>query len=215
MIRTTLVSEQRLSLELLHLVFDCNPEFVLAAVIALTDDAPIDLPRADVVLLAGYRADTHALSLVERIAHADRGALLFLGDMTTSYDAACLRAAGARGVVCWSQPSRDVFDAARRVATGRVYVSPRLAPLGLPDRDPVSFAHHPLACLTPRERQVFTHVINGCTNNELARLLGISAKTADTHRAHMMRKLCVHSAVDLVRFAARHHLLDDQRLMLV
>lgn len=214
-IRTTLVSAQRLSLELLQLLVDGNRDFVLAGAVALADDTAIDLPPADLVLLAAYKADAQALSLVARIAEADRGHLLFIGDLATSYDVACLRAAGVRGVVCWSQPSSDLFAAARRVAGGFVSVPLQLAPLGVADRDPVGFAHHPLACLTPREREVFAHVVAGCSNSVVARRLGISAKTADTHRAHVMRKLCVHSAVDLVRFAARHDLLDDQRLMVV
>lgn len=207
-IRTTLISQQRLCLESLQLVFDRAPDFFLATAIVLDDDTPLDPPRADVVVVAGHDADAYALSLVERIAHADRGGVLYIGTVESSYEVACLRAAGARGVVCWSQSSSDAFDAARRVAAGLVYAPRELLPSGVPSGDPATQARHPLACLTPREREVFVHVINGCTNAVLARRLGISAKTADTHRAHMMRKLGVHSAVHLVRFAARHRLLD-------
>ena len=208
-IRLTLVSEQRLCLESLQLVLDRAPDFFLAAVLALDDDTPLDLPRADVVMIAGHDADTRALSLVERIAHADRGGILFIGTLESSYDVACLRAAGARGVVSWSQSSSDAFAAARRVAAGIVDALPELVPSDMPDGDPTALARHPLASLTRREREVFFHVVNGCTNAVLARRLGISAKTADSHRAHMMRKLGVHSAVHLVRFAARHRLLDE------
>jgi DNA-binding NarL/FixJ family response regulator len=208
-IRTTLISEQRLCLESLQLVVDHSPDFFLAAVIALDDDTVLDLPRADLVIIAGHDADARALSLVERIAPADRGRVLYIAGLESSYDVARLRAAGAGGVVSWSQSSSDALAAARRVAAGLVYAPPELVPSGIPDRDPTTLARHPLACLTRREREVFAHVINGCTNAAVARRLGISAKTADTHRAHMMRKLGIHSAVHLVRFAARHRLLDE------
>jgi DNA-binding NarL/FixJ family response regulator len=208
-IRTTLISQQRLCLESLQLVFDRAPEFFLGAAIFLDDDTPLDPPRADVVVVAGHDADAHALSLVERLAHADRGGVLFIGMLESSYEVACLRAAGARGVVSWSQSSSDAFEAVRRVAAGLDYAPRELVPSGVPDGDPAATACHPLACLTRREREVFVHVVNGCTNAVLARRLGISAKTADTHRAHMMRKLGIHSAVHLVRFAARHRLLDE------
>jgi DNA-binding NarL/FixJ family response regulator len=208
-IRTTLVSQQRLCLESLQLLFDRAPEFFLATAIALDDDTALDLPRADVVVLAGHDPDAQALSLVERLAHADRGGVIFIGALESSYAVACLRTAGALGIVSWSQSSADLFEAARRVAARLVYAPRQLAPSGVGNGDPATLARHPLACLTRREREVFVHVVNGCTNTVIARRLGISAKTADTHRAHMMRKLGVHSAVHLVRFAVRHRLLDE------
>ncbi|MCA1663526.1 MAG: response regulator transcription factor [Myxococcales bacterium] len=204
-IRTTLISEQRLCLEALQLVFARAPGFFVAAAIVLDDDTPLDPARADVIVVAGHDADARALSLVERLAQADRGRVLYIGALPSSYEVACLRAAGARGVVLWSQSAGDAFDAARRVAAGLVYTPREL----VPDGDPAALARHPLACLTPREREVFVHVVHGCRNGVVARRLGISPKTADTHRAHMMRKLGVHSAVHLVRFAVRHRLLDE------
>lgn len=207
-IRLTLISEQRLCLETLQALFDRTPELFLAAAIVLDDDTPLDPPRADVAVVAGHFADERARSLVERVAQAERGKVLFIGDLGSRYDVACLRVAGARGVVAWSQSSSEAIEAVQRVAAGLVYVPAALVPLG-PVADPTDLARHPLACLTPREREVFVLVVSGCTNPVVARRMGISAKTADTHRAHMMRKLGVHSAVHLVRFAARHRLLDE------
>jgi DNA-binding CsgD family transcriptional regulator len=56
--------------------------------------------------------------------------------------------------------------------------------------------------LSRRERQVFDLLIQGMTNREAGIHLGISAKTVDTHRTHVMKKLGVHSACELVRVAA-------------
>jgi DNA-binding NarL/FixJ family response regulator len=56
--------------------------------------------------------------------------------------------------------------------------------------------------LSLRERQVFELLIQGMTNRDAGDRLGISAKTVDTHRTHIMKKIGVHSACELVRFAA-------------
>jgi DNA-binding NarL/FixJ family response regulator len=56
---------------------------------------------------------------------------------------------------------------------------------------------------------VFDLLVRGFHNDVVARQLGISVKTVETHRAHVLKKLGVHSLVDLVRFAARHELLRE------
>ena len=62
-----------------------------------------------------------------------------------------------------------------------------------------------LARLTPRERQVFERLVGGKTNKDIAADLGISAKTVETHRAHIMQKMQAKSLAELVRLALRHH----------
>ena len=53
--------------------------------------------------------------------------------------------------------------------------------------------------LTPREREVLTHIAGGASNKEVGRNLGISMRTVEVHRAHIMEKLCAKNAADLVR----------------
>ncbi len=113
-------------------------------------------------------------------------------------------AAGARGVVDARQSSAELLAAVRAGARGEASV-PSWAD-GHASSAPLA-ASHPLARLTPRERQVFERLIQGDSNPMIARRLGISPKTVDTHRMHVMRKIGVHSIVQLVRFAARHQLL--------
>jgi DNA-binding NarL/FixJ family response regulator len=62
--------------------------------------------------------------------------------------------------------------------------------------------------LTPRERQVVRLIAEGQSTKELAASLGISVKTADTHRLNAMRKLGVHSVSEVVRYAIRNRLID-------
>jgi DNA-binding CsgD family transcriptional regulator len=61
--------------------------------------------------------------------------------------------------------------------------------------------------LTPRERQVLQLISEGHTTKEVANVLGISVKTADTHRTSIMRKLDVHETAGLVRYAVRSGLI--------
>lgn len=64
------------------------------------------------------------------------------------------------------------------------------------------------ALLTDRERQTLNLVVAGRSNNEIAQILGISAKTVDRHRTNLMQKLGVHSAAQLIAFALREGLID-------
>jgi two-component system, NarL family, response regulator NreC len=120
-------------------------------------------------------------------------------------------AAGARGYLLKSQASADLFEAVRTVMRGEVYLPPTLAlqqnswkvsPRGNGNGEP-------LGSLSARERQVFELLVRGHTNAGIGKLLGISAKTVDTHRTKVLRKIGVHSIVDLVRFAARNQLPLD------
>lgn len=64
------------------------------------------------------------------------------------------------------------------------------------------------AALTPRERQVLCHLAEGYSNKEIAGKLCISPKTVENHRSKIMKKLRLHSAMDLIRYAARIGLID-------
>ncbi len=120
-------------------------------------------------------------------------------------------AAGARGYLLKAQASADLFQAVRQVARGDVYLPPSLAMDATSWRvtasDPTRA--EPLGALSARERQVFELLVRGHTNASIGKLLGISAKTVDTHRTKVLRKIGVHSIVDLVRFAAHNQLPLD------
>jgi DNA-binding NarL/FixJ family response regulator len=62
--------------------------------------------------------------------------------------------------------------------------------------------------LTPREEEVLRMLAQGRSIKEVARGLNVSVKTADNHRTNLMRKLDVHSAAELLRYAIRHHIVE-------
>jgi two-component system, NarL family, response regulator NreC len=114
--------------------------------------------------------------------------------------------AGVRGYVVKNQAAADLVQAIREVLRGAVYLSPGisrtvvdayLAKTDLPP-DP----------LTAREREVLQLVAEGKTTKEIAQLLGVSAKTAESHRTRIMQKLNIHETAGLVRYAVRQGLIQ-------
>jgi DNA-binding NarL/FixJ family response regulator len=112
---------------------------------------------------------------------------------------------GIRGYVLKSQTAEDLVRAIREVARGAVYLSPGvsetvveayLAKRDLPP-DP----------LTPREHQVLQLIVEGKTTKEVAALLGVSVKTAESHRMRIMAKLDIHGTAGLVLYAIRQGLV--------
>ena len=119
--------------------------------------------------------------------------------------------AGARGYALKLQPGQEILAAMRTVAGGRTYLAPHVSHFVVEDHvrvrrgEPVPSG--PLDALSPREREIFHLLAAGHTNDNIAANLSISVKTVETHRAHVLKKLKLHSLVDLVRFAARNELL--------
>ena len=115
--------------------------------------------------------------------------------------------AGASGYVLKEAADTEVVDAVRAVAAGERYVHPalgaRLIPAEAEERrraedDPLS----------DREREVLRLLALGHTNQEIAKMLYISVRTAETHRAHIMQKLGLTSRAELVRYALNEGLLE-------
>jgi DNA-binding NarL/FixJ family response regulator len=116
--------------------------------------------------------------------------------------------AGADAYLLKDGPSRHLVDALNFVRDGGVYVSPLLGGAALFIRDGVRAEADPLASLSQRERQVFTHLVNGLRAKDVAERLKISPKTVDTYRATLMRKLSLRDMVGLVRYAIEKKLIS-------
>lgn len=112
--------------------------------------------------------------------------------------------AGAAGYVLKESAAAEVMAAVRTVLAGRVYLSPALGiGAGARARDG---AKSPLESLSSRERQVLQLVVEGRTSAEIARTVHLSAKTVETYRSRLMKKLGVADTPALVKFAIRHGL---------
>jgi DNA-binding NarL/FixJ family response regulator len=117
--------------------------------------------------------------------------------------------AGAAGYLVKDSAVAELLAAVRALHAGQGYFGPQAArALAEGWQHPHLASDDPFAALTPREREVFSLAIEGRTTKEIARALGIRAKTAENHRGRLMEKLGVHNSAELVRFAARHGLLQ-------
>jgi DNA-binding NarL/FixJ family response regulator len=115
--------------------------------------------------------------------------------------------AGARGFVLKSDPADILRAAVREVLAHRLYVSEALS---FETRQTISgsITTGPLDRLTAREREVLQLLSEGCSNKEIGSALGISEKTAETHRTRLMAKLGIHSVARLVRYAVRNRIVE-------
>ncbi len=114
--------------------------------------------------------------------------------------------AGIRGYVLKSQATADLLEAIRAVARGSIYLSPRVSGVLVQAfNGRTSAARDPLS---GREREVLQLVAEGKTTKEIARLLGVSVKTAESHRTRIMEKLDIHETAGLVRYAVRQGLVQ-------
>jgi len=109
--------------------------------------------------------------------------------------------AGIRGYVLKTQAASDLVEAISEVFKGTTYLSPGVSgALVEAYLAKIDFREPPL---TPRQRQVLQLVAEGKTTKEVASLLGVSVKTAESHRASLMEKLSIHETAGLVRYAIR------------
>jgi two-component system response regulator NreC len=119
-------------------------------------------------------------------------------------------AAGASGYLVKEAADAELVQAVREVAAGRRYVHPLL---GARLAEAQTDGHTPGEPdpLSEREREVLRLLALGHTNQEIAKQLFISVRTAETHRAHIMRKLRLSTRAEIVRYALATGQLDPQQ----
>jgi DNA-binding NarL/FixJ family response regulator len=122
--------------------------------------------------------------------------------------------AGVRGYLVKSDSDRDLVGAIEALSKHKPFFTPRATELILnnfghrPGEAEQTPAEPPLERPTAREREIIQLLAEGKTTKEAAAALGISVKTAETHRANVMRKLQIHSVTNLVRYAVRNRIIE-------
>ena len=121
-------------------------------------------------------------------------------------------AAGARGYVLKSDAARDLVNAVEALHKHRSFFTSTVSDLLVDgylktgvSEVPALSSHHRL---TAREREIVQLLAEGKSNKEVANALGITVKTAETHRTNIMRKLDLHSVSELVRYAIRNQMIE-------
>ena len=120
--------------------------------------------------------------------------------------------AGVRGYIVKSDSDRDLVIAVETLAGHKPFFTPHATEVilgsfntgGLVKKVPELVSDR----LTSREREIVQLLAEGKSSKEVATSLGISVKTAETHRSNVMRKLELHSVSELVRYAVRNQIIE-------
>jgi two-component system response regulator NreC len=165
--------------------------------------------KPDVILMdVGLGAGKSGIEAAPDVLHEAPGAKVLMLSMQD--DPRYVResfAAGASGYVLKEAADSELVAAVRQVASGTRYVDPVLgARIAAADAEAERAAEEDP--LSDREREVLRLLALGHTNQEIAKTLFISVRTAETHRAHIMQKLRISTRAELVRYAIAQGFLD-------
>lgn len=114
--------------------------------------------------------------------------------------------AGIKGYVLKTKAAEELIQAIQEVSRGKLYLTPGVSEAVV--QAYLAKTDLPPEPLSPREREVLQLIAEGKTTKEVAVVLGISVKTAESHRTRIMEKLDIHQTASLVRYAIRRGLVQ-------
>jgi DNA-binding NarL/FixJ family response regulator len=169
--------------------------------------------RPDVVILDVCMPELNGIEATRQIRKiSPRSEVLILSVHHSSYLIREVLDAGARGYILKSDSDKELVAAVECLAKHKPFFTGYATELllqGCPGG--AGDTHSDLQMsqrLTSREREIVQLLAEGKTSKEVAASLNISAKTAETHRAHIMRKMEFHSVGEIVRYAVRTQIID-------
>lgn len=167
----------------------------------------------DVVIMDISMPGLNGVEAARSIAKQNRAARIVILSMHSdeTHVLQSLRAGASAYVLKESAPA-ELEAAIRAAARGESFLSPAISRQVIDDylkRVPPESGSPDL--LTPRQRETLRLIAEGKTSKEIARLLGASVKTVESHRASLMERLDIHDVAGLVRYAVRHGLVSSER----
>lgn len=169
----------------------------------------IDL-RPDVVVLDLTMPELNGLEATRQIRRAVSARVLILTVHESDQVVTEVLDAGAHGYVLKTDAGRTLVEAIRALLGHQTFFTERVHDVA--DRrtgtSRAAADRRAPGRLTPREREVVQLLTEGKSNKEIGVVLGITTKTAETHRAHVMAKLHLHSMSELVRYAIRNRIIE-------
>jgi DNA-binding NarL/FixJ family response regulator len=169
--------------------------------------------RPDIVILDITMPELNGVEAARRILKAAPNTEVLV--LSVHYSDQLIRDildAGVRGYIVKSDSDRDLVIAVEALSNHKPFFTPRATELILSNfNNRGSLGQVPEIIgerLTSREREIVQLLSEGKTSKEVASVLGISVKTAETHRANIMRKLEIHSVSELVRYAVRNQIIE-------
>lgn len=191
---------------------DAHCQVVGEATDGLTAVELITRLQPNIAILDVQMPDLDGLEVARRVASGSPDTRVIMLSMHSDepYVRDALRH-GALGYVLKGSATTDLVEAVRAVSAGQRFLSASLAERAIDAyaRDAAGSGRPPdrYDLLTSREREVLQLAAQGMTNAEVGERLSISARTAETHRANLLRKLGLQSQTELVRFANNRGLL--------
>ncbi len=163
--------------------------------------------QPDVVLLDISMPSLNGIGAVRELSKVAPATKVIVLTMHTEehYILEALRA-GVKGCVSKTQAPEHLIEAITDVCRGGVYLSPSVS--GVVVQGYLAKSDMPYDPLTDRERQVLQLIAEGKTTKEAAVILGVSVKTAESHRSSLMSKVDLHSTAEVVRYAIRRGLVE-------
>ena len=207
-----LADDHRIVLEGLHSLLDAEPDF---DVIGKTGDGLetinlVNKLNPDVFVLDLMMPGINGLEVARQLNKQNPNTKIIVLSMYDD-EGFVLEALshGVSGYVLKDEGSEALIQAIREVQNGHRYLSPSLANRAIDVYEQMTKAKttDKYETLTTREREVFHLSAEGLTNSEIAERLGISVRTAETHRSHLMNKLDIHNQADLTRYAIRRGII--------
>ncbi len=168
----------------------------------------------DVMILDIGMPNLNGLEATRQILRSDPGSrVLILTMHDTEQVVQEVLEAGARGFVLKSDAGRDLVGAVEALQKNKTFFTSKVAELvlegfikGKPRSSEEPFSRREI--LTPREREIIQLLAEGKSTKEVAVVLKVSVKTAETHRSNLMRKLNLHSISELVLYAVRNNIVQ-------
>ncbi|MGB2667667.1 MAG: response regulator transcription factor, partial [Candidatus Acidiferrum sp.] len=170
--------------------------------------------KPDIVVIDISMPDLNGLEAARRIRKAlPKTGIIILSLHFSDQLVKDIVEAGARAYVMKADADRDLVNAVEALSNHRTFFTARAAEMLLNDfsdrvSSPIQPPASPRSRLTSREREIIQLLAEGKSSKAVASVLGISVKTAETHRANIMRKLQVHSVSELVRYAIKNSIIE-------
>lgn len=206
--RVLLVDEHAIVRRGLKVLLQTEPDIVVSGEAPAGQEA-LEQVRGrdlDMVVLEPNLPDVDGFELILAIRRLSPTVEILILTVRSSPDAArAALGAGARGYALKSDEPSEFIRAVRSIRQHQPYITPHLKQPG--PRNSIERLPHPP--LSRREVVVVTLLANGFDNKRIALLLGISRRTVEAHRAHIMRKLRCESFSELIRFAVRCEMAES------
>jgi RNA polymerase sigma factor (sigma-70 family) len=165
--------------------------------------------NADIILLDLAMPNINGIATIEELKRrgVDIPVLVLSADESERSIRSAL-GAGARGFLPKQADMREVEFAIHSVLDGKTYLSPSVTERFMASNGSDNKHSTLIASLSPREREIFILLANGCPNREISKQLHISTRTVDTHRSNILKKLEVKTNAELVKMAIAEGLVS-------